>query len=101
MSAKSPFSPHQRKFTHRCQSGRNAEAELEAIMADSELAKKSARRRNAVIAGENSIQRGLALRDRPMSEVIPFRKPPSKPKEDETAEFLKLLERIQKSIKSK
>jgi hypothetical protein len=35
-----------------------------------------------------------------MSEVIPFRKPPSKPKEDdETAEFLKLLERITKSIK--
>jgi hypothetical protein len=47
-------------------------------------------------------QRGLVSRGRPMSEVIPFRKPPSKPKEDdETAEFLKLLERITKSIKKK
>jgi hypothetical protein len=37
-----------------------------------------------------------------MSEVIPFRKPPSKPKEDdEMAEFLKLLERITKSVKAK
>jgi hypothetical protein len=37
-----------------------------------------------------------------MSEVIPFRKPPPpKPKQDETAEFLKLLERIQNSIKSR
>jgi hypothetical protein len=38
-----------------------------------------------------------------MSDVIPFRKPtPSKSKEDdETAEFLKLLERITKPIKAK
>jgi hypothetical protein len=35
-----------------------------------------------------------------MSEVIPFRKPPTKPKKDETAEFLELLERVAKSIKS-
>ncbi len=34
-----------------------------------------------------------------MSEVIPFPKP-SKPKEDETAELLKLLERISNSAKS-
>ena len=49
------------------------------------------------------MQRGLASRDRLMSEVIPFRKPPpSKSKEDdETAEFLKLLERITKSIKTR
>jgi hypothetical protein len=66
-----------------------------------ESLRKNARSRNAVIAGEKGVQRGLALRDGPMSEVIPFRKPLSKPKEDETAEFLKLLERIQKSIKSK
>jgi hypothetical protein len=36
-----------------------------------------------------------------MSAVIPFRKPPPKPKQDEPAEFLELLERIAKSIKSK
>jgi hypothetical protein len=37
-----------------------------------------------------------------MSEAIPFRKPPSKPKaDDETAELLKLLERIAKSVKTK
>ena len=38
-----------------------------------------------------------------MSDVIPFRKPPpSKPTEDdETAEFLKLLERITKPVKAK
>jgi hypothetical protein len=38
-----------------------------------------------------------------MSEVIPFRKPPpSKSKEDdETAEFLKLLDRITKPVKAK
>jgi len=61
---------------------------------------KIRRRRNAAIAREKDLQRGLPSRDRPMSEVIPFRKPPSKPKEDdETAEFLKLLERITKSIK--
>jgi hypothetical protein len=40
--------------------------------------------------------------ERPMSDVIPFRKPPSKPKEDdETAELLKLLERITKATKPK
>jgi hypothetical protein len=59
-------------------------------------------RRNAAIAGEKDVQRGIAPGDRPMSDVIPFRKPPSKPKEDdETAELLKLLERIAKSTKSK
>jgi hypothetical protein len=36
-----------------------------------------------------------------MSEVIPFRKPPPKPKQDEAAEFLELLERIARSIKSR
>ncbi|WP_256443686.1 hypothetical protein [Bradyrhizobium sediminis] len=35
-----------------------------------------------------------------MSDVIPFPKP-SKPKDDETAELLKLLERIANSSKSK
>ena len=35
-----------------------------------------------------------------MSEVIPFPKP-SKPKEDDTAELLKLLERISNSAKAK
>jgi hypothetical protein len=36
----------------------------------------------------------------PMSEVIPFPpKPPSKSIEEETAEFLKLLERIRSSSK--
>jgi hypothetical protein len=41
-------------------------------------------------------------RDRPMSETIPLRKPPSKPKEDdETAEFLKLLDIITKPNKRK
>jgi hypothetical protein len=35
-----------------------------------------------------------------MSEVIPYRKPPPKPKKDETAEFLELLERVARSIKS-
>ena len=35
-----------------------------------------------------------------MSDVIPFPKP-SKPKEDDTAELLKLLERIQNAAKSK
>jgi hypothetical protein len=40
--------------------------------------------------------------ERPMSDVIPFRKPPTKPKEDdETAELLKLLERITKATKPK
>jgi hypothetical protein len=36
-----------------------------------------------------------------MSEVIPFRKPPPKSIEEETAEFLKLLERIRSGTKSK
>jgi hypothetical protein len=37
-----------------------------------------------------------------MSKVIPFRKPPSKSKEDdEMAEFLKLLDLISKSVRSK
>ncbi|WP_256442501.1 hypothetical protein [Bradyrhizobium sediminis] len=35
-----------------------------------------------------------------MSDVIPFPKP-SKPKDDETAELLKLLERIQNAAKSR
>jgi hypothetical protein len=70
------------------------------MMAHSKPA-KNRRRRNAAIAREKDVQRGLAPRDRLMSEVIPFRKPPpSKSKEDdETAEFLRLLERITKSIK--
>jgi hypothetical protein len=59
------------------------------------------RRRNAAIAAEKDIARRLGPGDRPMSEVIPFRKPPAKPKQDETAEFQKLLDRISKSIKSK
>jgi hypothetical protein len=63
---------------------------------------KKHRRRFAAIAREKGAQRGFAPRDEPMSEVIPFRKPPPpKPKQDETAEFLKLLERIQKSIESR
>jgi hypothetical protein len=84
------------------ETSRQADAEFETMMADSKPAKKR-RRRNAAIAREKDLQRGLAPRDRPMSEVIPFRKPPSKPKEDddETAEFLKLLERITKSIKTR
>jgi hypothetical protein len=35
-----------------------------------------------------------------MSEVIPFNKPPSKPKEDETAEFLKATASRQVIIKT-
>lgn len=63
---------------------------------------KSVRRRNAAIAGEKDVQRGLGQRDRPMSEVLPRHRPPSKPKDDdETAEFLKLLERISKCMKTK
>jgi hypothetical protein len=40
------------------------EAELEIIEADSKLT-KSGRRRNAAIAGEKDVQRGLAPGDRP------------------------------------
>ena len=36
-----------------------------------------------------------------MSEVIPFRKPPPKTIAEETAEFLKLLERIRSGSKPK
>lgn len=37
----------------------------------------------------------------PMSEVIPFQKRPSKSPEEETAEFLKLLERIRSAGQKK
>jgi hypothetical protein len=80
---------------------RNAETELELIMANSEPS-ENARRRNAVIAGEKDIQRGRVPREvLPMSDVIPFPQPqPSKSKEEEeTAEFLALLERIRSSAK--
>jgi hypothetical protein len=63
--------------------------------------RQKCRRRNAAIAGEKETSRGLASGDKPMSAVIPLRKPPPKPKQDEPAEFLELLERIAKSIKSK
>jgi hypothetical protein len=53
------------------------------------------RRRNAAIAGKMALQRGRIPRGgTTMSEVIPFQKRPSKTMEEETAEFLKLLERI-------
>jgi hypothetical protein len=53
------------------------------------------RRRNAAISGKKDIQRGNVPREvLPMSDVIPFPPRPSKTIEDETAEFLALLERI-------
>jgi hypothetical protein len=63
-------------------------------MAETEPA-KNARRRNAAIAGEKDIRRGNVPSEvLPMSEVIPFPPRPSKTIEEETAEFLALLERI-------
>src|ERR1700676_3115947 len=71
---------------------RNAKADLEIIMADSQ---KQGRPKNAVIAGEKGIQRGPAQKEgQPMEETIPFPQESSKPLEQETAEFLELLLRI-------
>ncbi len=62
----------------------------------------SIRRRNAAIAGERRTYSAVLHQGKPMSEVLPFRKPPSKPKQDdETPELLKLLERIARSVKTK
>ena len=73
---------------------RNAEADLELIMADSEPA-KNGRPKNAVIAGEKGIQRGPAQKEvQPMEETIPFPQESSKTLEEDTAEFLELLLRI-------
>jgi hypothetical protein len=73
---------------------RNAKADLEIIMADSEPAKKG-RPKNAVIAGEKGIQRGPAHKEvQPMEETTPFPQESSKTLEEETAEFLELLLRI-------
>jgi hypothetical protein len=73
---------------------RNAKADLEIIMADSEP-KKNGRPKNAVIAGEKGIQRGPAQKEvQPMEETIPFPQDSSKTLEEETAEFLEQLLRI-------
>jgi hypothetical protein len=73
---------------------RNAEPELEIIMAESEPSKKG-RPKNAVIPGEKGIQRGPAQQEvLPMEETIPFPQQSSKTLEEETAEFLELLLRI-------
>jgi hypothetical protein len=56
------------------------------------------RRRNAVIQREKAIRRGRVPREvLPMSEVIPFPERSSKTIQEETAEFLALLERIRSS----
>jgi hypothetical protein len=74
------------------------EAESEAIMTNSEPAEKNGRRRIAAIAREKEIRRGRVPREvLPMSDVIPFPQRPPKTIEEETAEFLALLERIRSS----
>jgi hypothetical protein len=62
-------------------------------------AREKLRRRNAAIAQEKETPRGIAPREvLPMSDVIPFPpKPPPKSIAEETAEFLRLLERIRSS----
>jgi len=59
---------------------------------------RNGRLKNVVIVEKKDLLRGLVLRGRPMSEQIPSRKPPSKPKEDDR-EFLGLL--LRKPPKSK
>jgi hypothetical protein len=52
------------------------------------------RRRNAVIAEEKGIRRGLVPRELPMSEVMSSPLPPSKTLEEQAAEILALIEEI-------
>jgi type I restriction enzyme R subunit len=52
------------------------------------------RRRNAVIAEEKGIWRGLVPRELPMSEVMSSPLPPSKTLEEQAAEILALIEEI-------
>ncbi len=72
---------------------KDAEPELELIMAESEPSRND-RRRNAAIAGEKGIRRGLVPRELPMSEVMPSPLPPSKTLEEQAAEILALIEEI-------
>jgi hypothetical protein len=55
---------------------------------------KSDRPKNAVIAGEKGIQRGLVPRELPMSEVMHSPLPPSKTLEEQALEILALIEEI-------
>jgi hypothetical protein len=70
----------------------------ELIMADFGPAKKNCAAEMRQSRGKKDIRRTCTKGGSTMSEVIPFPpKPPSKSIEEETKEFLKLLERIRSS----
>jgi hypothetical protein len=73
---------------------RNAKADLEIIMADSEPAKNRSPQKCSNCGGEEHTARTCTKEVQPMEETIPFPQESSKTLEEETAEFLELLLRI-------
>jgi hypothetical protein len=78
-------------------SNRDAESELEIIMANSTPAKKTPAAEMRQLGGRRKDGADVPREVLPMSDVIPFPQRPTKTIEEETAEFLALLQRIRSS----